>query len=453
MCLNWTRLLIITVFLGAGPALLPAYIRAQASSDSVPLLRLDDAIQIALTNNRDLKIASLEVDKSKWQIAAAKTRRLPSFHGYLFGSGNLTSPVFTFKEGSLGTFHNEPLPSQDATIPLSHGVTGYAFAQIAQPITQLYKIHLSIREQELSADLNNQQYRAKRQSVAADVKEAYYAVLQTESALNAADTAVKQYEETDRVSLQYVAQEVVLKSESLDVKAKLAQAKYQVVALNNTLQTQKEHLNDLLGRDLETDFRTEQVPSISLQETDLKFAQQTALSQRPEIREAEINIQKADYERKKAKADYIPDVNAAFHYMTPINTEILPTNIASVGAELSWEPFEWGRRRDEIKQKEITLDQSQIQLKQARAHVLLDVNNQFRKLSQSRAALDVAVAARDAAHEKLREISDKYKTEAVLLRDVLQQQASVANADHDYEEALLSFWSAKAEFEKALGEE
>jgi len=84
---------------------------------------------------------------------------------------------------------------------------------------------------------------------------------------------------------------------------------------------------------------------------------------------------------------------------------------------------------------------------------LLDVNNQFRKLSQSRAALDVAIAAREAAHEKLREISDKYKTEAVLLRNVLEQQTSVASADHDYEEALLSFWSAKAQFEKALGEE
>ena len=141
------------------------------------------------------------------------------------------------------------------------------------------------------------------------------------------------------------------------------------------------------------------------------------------------------------------------NFMTPINTEILPTNIASIGAELNWEPFEWGRRRDEIKQKEITLDQSQVQLKQTRSHVLLDVNNQFRKLSQSRAALDVAIAVREAAHEKLREISDKYKTEAVLLRDVLQQQASVASADHDYEEALLSFWSAKAQFEKALGEE
>lgn len=437
-----------------GLAMLTApWLRGQQDADQVPVLTLNEAVEIALANNRDLKIANLEVEKSKWQVAAAKTRRLPGFHGYLFGAGNIDSPAFTFKEGSLGKLHGDANPSQNVTVPLSTGFTGYAFADVTQPLTQLYKIHLYIHDQELSSQLNREEYRSKRQSVVSDVKEAYYAILQSESGLEAASAAVEQYEETDRVSLQWVAKEVVLKSESLNVKAKLAQSKYQVVSLTNTLQTQKEHLNDLLGRSLDADFRTEQVPSISYEETDLKAAQQAALSQRPEIREAEINVDKANTDRKKAKADYIPDVNAAFHYMTPINTEILPTNIASVGLELSWEPFEWGRRKDDVRQKEITVDQAGLKLKQAHSQVLLDVNNHFRKLSQSRAGLEVAVAARDAAREKLREVNDQYRREAVLLTDVLKQHAAVGNADHDYEEALLSFWSAKAEFEKALGEE
>jgi outer membrane protein TolC len=84
---------------------------------------------------------------------------------------------------------------------------------------------------------------------------------------------------------------------------------------------------------------------------------------------------------------------------------------------------------------------------------VLDVDNSFRKLEESRSLLDVAQAGRDAANEKLREISNQFKHSAVLMRDLLQQQASVANADHDYEQSLLSFWNAKAAFEKALGAE
>ena len=336
---------------------------------------------------------------------------------------------------------------------MSQGVTGFADAQVAQPITQLYKIHLAIREKQLSSDMASQQLRGKRQSVVADVKQAYYAVLQTESALQSADATVKQYVETDRVATQYIEQQAVLQSESLDVKAKLAQARFQVVQLHNNLQTQKEQLNYLLGRDLETDFTTEQVPAISLKETDLQIAQGTALTQRPEIKEAEINVERADVDRKLAKSQFIPDIGAAFHYSSPLNTEILPKNIAAAGVEISWEPFDWGRRKDEVNAKKVTLEQTQYQLKDARSQVVLDVNNHFRKLDESRQLLSVAEAAQAAANEKLREVNDKFRQSSVLLRDVLQQQTAVATADHDYEQALLAFWTAKAEFEKALGEE
>ena len=426
---------------------------AEEPADAPPLLTLDDAVQTALANNNSLKIAGLDVDKSKWGVASMKTRRFPALNTAMFASGNLTSPSFTFKQGVFGTVNNVPIPTTDTEIPLSHGVTGYATIQVAQPITQLYKIHLAIREKELSSDLAAQQYRGKRQSVASDVKQAYYAVLQTESAMESTQALVKQYEETDRLMTQYIGQEVVLKSDSLEAKAKLAQSRYQVVELRNNLQTQKEHLNYLMGRDIETPFTTEQVPPIPLAESDLKTAQQTALAQRPEIKEAQINVQRADYDRKLAKAQFIPDIGAAFHYFTPVNTEILPTNIASAGVELTWEPFDWGRRKDDVNEKKATLGQTQLQLKDATTKVLLDVNSHFRKLDQSRALLSVAQAARDAANEKLREVTDKFAQSTVLLRDVLQQQTATADANHDYEQALLSFWTEKAEFEKALGEE
>jgi outer membrane protein TolC len=289
--------------------------------------------------------------------------------------------------------------------------------------------------------------------LAANVKQAYYSALQTESALEAAEAMVKAYEETDRVTQQYLTQESVLKSDSLEVKAKLAQARYQIVQLRDTLETQKEQVNELLGRDIDTPFRTEPVPPITPAEMDLKVARQTALQQRPEVKEAEIDTRRADYDRKLSRAKYIPDVGAAIHYLDPINTEILPQNILSAGMELKWDPFDWGGRRDEVRQKDVSVQQSHYQLQETQAQITLDVDNNFRKLEESRSMLAVAQANKDAADEKLREVNDAFKHSSVLLRDVLQQQASTANADHDYEQSLLAFWNAKALFEKALGEE
>jgi len=418
-----------------------------------PELPLSEAIQIALLNNRPVKIAQLDINKAEWQVASTKTKRYPAISTYLFGSGNLTSPSFTFKQGIFGTVDGKPVPSSDVSVSLSHGITGYAMAEVSQPLTQLYKIGLAIQEQKLEADLSREKYQSARQSVVADVKQAYYALLQTESALDSTAAMIKQYQETDRVVLDYVAQRSVLKSSSLDVKAKLAQAQYQVIQLTDTLQTQKEKLNDLLGRDLDTPFQIQQVPPIQPEEIDLKLARRTALSQRPEVKEAEINTRRAEYDRRLTKAQYIPDIGAAFHYLSPINTEILPQNIASAGLEMRWEPFEWGRRRDDVKQKEIIVEQSKYQLNETRSQVLIDVDNNFRKLTESRALLAAAEAARTAAIEKLREVNDKFRKSAVLLRDVLEQQAAVANANNEYEESLLAFWSSKANFEKSLGEE
>jgi outer membrane protein len=393
-----------------------------------------------------VNIAKLEIVKSKWEVAQTKTKRFPAITTYLFASGDITNPMFTFPAEL--SFNNQP-----EKLKLSNGITGLASVEVAQPVSQLYQIHLAIRAQELSADLSQQQYRGQRQSIVASVKQAYYATLQTESALDAAQAMVKQYEETDRVATQYLAEKSVLKSDSLQAKAKLAQSRYQVVQLRDTLLTQKEQLNELLARDIDTPFRTEQVPPISAAEMDLKTARQTALAQRPEVKEAEIDTQRADYDRRLAKAKYIPDVGAAIHYLSPINTQFLPQNIVSAGVEMRWDPFDWGGRRDEVKQKDVSVKQSQYQLQETQSQVLVDVDNNFRKLEESRSLLEVSAAAREAAREKLRETSDQFKHSAVLMRDLLEQEASVANADHDYEQSLLAFWNAKAAFEKALGEE
>src|ERR1700751_149501 len=351
---------------------------AQHSESELPELPLAEAIQIAIANNRPVEISKLDITKSKWQLAATKSKRFPEFNTYFFGSGSLTPAAFTFKKGIFPNGNAPPVPSRDVSIPLSQGFTGYPVLQVAQPLTQLYKIKLAIREQELEVELAAAKYQAKRQSIVADVKQAYYAILQTESALQSAEATVLGYKETDRVTLQYLAQESVLKSSSLQVKAQLAQALYQVVQLHDTLQTQKEQLNDLLGRDIDTPFRTQGVPPASSEELDLKLARQTALKQRPEVQEAEIDVQRAEYDRRIAKSAYIPDIGGSFKYVSPFRTKILPQNITTAGVELKWDPFEWGKRRDEVKQKETTVSQSKDQLDETRSQVVIDVDNSFR---------------------------------------------------------------------------
>src|SRR5215813_7084332 len=182
----------------------------QATSSPPPLLTLDNAVQIAINNNRLLKITSLDVNKSNWQVAAAKTHYFPSFNIYLFGSKLLNSANFTFEQGIFGKVDGFDVPSETKLVPVSNGISGNALGQIEQPLSQLYKLHLFVREQELSTDLASQKVREQRQGLVKDVKQAYYAVLQSQSVLDSNAASIKQYQELDRVATERLSQEALL---------------------------------------------------------------------------------------------------------------------------------------------------------------------------------------------------------------------------------------------------
>jgi outer membrane protein TolC len=48
---------------------------------------------------------------------------------------------------------------------------------------------------------------------------------------------------------------------------------------------------------------------------------------------------------------------------------------------------------------------------------------------------------------------EQYKQKAALLTNVLSEQATMTQANSAYLEAISSFWTARSDFEKALGED
>jgi outer membrane protein len=124
-----------------------------------------------------------------------------------------------------------------------------------------------------------------------------------------------------------------------------------------------------------------------------------------------------------------------------------------VGLYASWEFFDWGRKRKELGEKRAAMQQAQNTLHGTESNVMIDVNSRIRKVEETQVQLRVAQLSQETAREKLRVAMDKYSQKAALLQDVLQAQASLADANDSYQQAVLSFWTARADLEKALGEE
>ncbi len=417
-------------------------------------LTLEQVLELALRQNQHqrLQYASLEVDKAAARVAAMRTKRWPMLKVGVTGLYLLTPIELEFERGAFGTFTGiGPVPARDTTVRTSPGLRASVNASVAQPLSQLYRIGLGIEQQETNQQYTQQQLRAQRHAVIHDIKQLYYSMLQTQSAMAAASEALASYRELERVVGEQMTQQAALRADSLEVKTQLAKTNHELLALRHALAGQQEQLNEWLGRDIRTTFRLSPVPETTPFETDLASAQTQALQRRPEVRMAQLKTTQAAYDVRLKEAEYIPEVSMVFSYLSPVTGDTLPRHITYLGMELSWEFYDWGRRRAELTERRKTLEQAHNDRRHTEPQILLEVNAQFRALQETRALLEVQQLAQETAQEKLRVATQKYNQRAVLLQAVLQAHTTLAEATHNYQKTLLDLWIARAAFEKAVG--
>jgi outer membrane protein len=418
------------------------------------LLTLEEAVNTALQDNRQVKNAALEVSKSEHMLAAVRTRRLPNFE-IIVGENWLLTPQPNFNAigGAPGVLPIPiPIPSAPNLVS-NRQPSALMTGLMAQPLSQQYRIGLNISMHNVMRDISREQLRAKRQTVVDDVKRTYFTILQTQSSLESTEEDIKFLRELNRLASRYLKEKTVLKSEPLEAQARLAQEEQHQIVLHNQLATQKEQLNDLMGRNILTEFRVNPVPEATLLENDMGGARNRALQQRPEIREAKLRISQAEYDRGIKQSEYIPDISFIASYARTVNLSPVPENLGFAGFLLTWEPFDWGRKRHELASKTQTVAQTHNAARDSEAKIIIDVDSKFRHLQASRGQLRASSATQAAAREKLKETTDAFKHETTLIKDVLEAQTRLAQANSEYQKSLSGFWTAKADFEKATGEE
>jgi len=453
--MRFTSLLMVSILWAlTWPMASSAQERTSNGDTEAPVLTLDEAVTLALQNNRFVKNSVLEAQKYDFQVSTARSWRKPRFQFAVLG-GELLQPFhFTIPKGSLGTFGNTgPIPATNATIHTPAVFTTYLTGSIDQPLTQQYKIGLGIRATELGRDIAREDVRAERQKIAAEVRDAYFNLVAIQASVDAAREAVKTLEEAQRVTARYVAEKTVLRADALDVDARLAKSRYDLSVSENGVATQREALNQLLGRDVSTSFRVDFIPEQDRSDLTLDSARQEALANRPETREAHLKEKQAEYDRRLAKAEYIPDLSLEVRYQGINNVQVLPQNVATAGFFLTWEPFDWGRRHNKVLEASKTIEQTRNGIQETESQVAVEVGAKYRKWQEASLLLKASRTAHEAAVEQFRVTGNKYKEQAALLKDLLQAQAQSSETSFQYQQTLSSYWSAFAELRKAMGEE
>jgi outer membrane protein TolC len=427
---------------------------ADAQTNGGAVLTLDQALVLAKANNRDLKLFGLDVGKQREALGEARTHLYPRFDASVLAAELLTPLDFTIKKGQFGTFSGTgPIPGSNTNLHTPARPIAIASVTATQPLTQLIRIHLFIADQRLKVDAAQLSFDQREQKLTDDVRHSYYQVLQSQIQYESQQSVVKYLEELLQLTDRLFSQHAALEADRLSVKAEVAKATYQLTTIEDTLADNKEALNHLLGRRVQTEFSVELVPATLPEQEDLPAARATALERRPEMKLAANRVRQADLATRSEKTHYIPDVSIQASYLSPANINFLPQNIGSVGALLTWQPWDWGEKRHKVRQAALAEQQAGLSLEDTREQILVEVDSNFRHLREARAHLAVTEAIRDAEIERLRNQKEAYSQQSILLTDLLKQQSSLADAESQYHQAVLAYWSARADFQKTLGEE
>jgi outer membrane protein TolC len=430
-------------------------ILTQAQESNVPELTVDEAIAQAVANNSNLKTADLEIHSAADDLAANRTRRFANTQIVALGGQLLTKPSVTFAQGSLGVYGaTGPIPGTDQTIHIPRKPAAMLFGSVTQPLSTQYRLHLQLKALSLGVEATRQDREKTRLEVIDQVRRAYNEVAEAQSGLDSLQASLPYYEESKRLAKENLRRETILESDLLGADTQLLKTQNTIRDAGDKLAGAAERLNDLMGRDIHTRFRVSVIERANAELEAPAALEARALENRPELKKAKLRVQQADYDARAKKAEYIPDVSLAFTYFTTANfANALPSNIATAGLQLTWEPWDWGRKRQEYAAKRVKEEQAKVAVVATGRSVLLEVRNAWRQLETAERQLALSDAVERAARQKLKEVQEQVKREAVLNKDLFQAQSELAAADSGRLQALTAYSKASADLKKAIGEQ
>ncbi|KAF0220277.1 MAG: acriflavin resistance [Geobacteraceae bacterium] len=414
-------------------------------------LTLSQAVELALQQNSVLKIGRSKVTENDQKIVSTRSQYFPQL------SNNTKLMAFSDKQeitigaGSLGNVSGSPFPNQDVKIRQGDSTILYSETTLAQPTTQLLKIGAAndiaradrgIAEAELTRSAN--------ETVLA-VHQLYYSLLVACKEREAAQASLTAAQENLREAGEAVKAGNLLDVALISAKADLLQGRQALIAAENRISDVTSELNDLLGLPSDTilDLTEAGLPELTELAKDQSYEE--ARARNGELRAARETVEKSRHAVRAAKYEYIPDVTIFAKHGYQDGAPFLKDNIGIFGAELTWNIFDWGKRKGEIGQRVAQQSQAEENLARMDKRIGIEIDKVYRKLERSKQMVDVAREALSLSKENARLSENGLKAGTVTAAKHAEAVAALRKAEMGELQASLQYRLAGAELERIRG--
>ena len=450
-------------------------LEAADSSDVPVVITLDQALQIALSENIAVKVADKEIERTKYAKRGTYAALFPQIDGsgsyqrtikrqVVYFDGNPMAGLGGSSSGS-GSSSGTGSGSEGSTSSSKGGgiemgrLNTMSFGvSAARPIVnaQLWE---SVKITGMDVELAVEKARSSRLNMVSQVKNAYYAALFAKEAFDVYrevyENALNNYYETEK---KYNVQ----KATDLDMaraKTNVANAIPNVYNAESSVMLSLWQLKAVMGVDLEMNIDV--VGSINdyagMLEYDTAQHNEISLESNSTMKQLAIQAEELARSIRLKQYAYIPTLSLAFNFSGNTMFNDVPssqwnwTPYSTVGLSLQIPIFSGLKRMNDVKQARNQYQQMQYNITDTERNLKIAIRQSLNTMDTNVKSYSAAEEAVDAAQKAYNIASKSYEVGRATLTDLNDAQLALTQAKLSQSQAIYNFVVAKTSLEQNLG--
>jgi outer membrane protein TolC/preprotein translocase subunit SecF len=424
----------------------------EASAEPVKQsLTLSQAVELALKQNSVLKIGRLKITENDQKIVSARAQYFPLLSNDTKVIALSDKQLVTISAGSLGNVNGSPFPNNDVKLNQGSSAILYSETTLAQPLTQLLKIHEANQVARADRGIAEAELTKSANETVFAVHQLYYALLIASKERDAAQASVTASQEDLREAGEALKAGNVLDVAVTSAKANLLQGRQSLIAAENSISDVTSELNDLLGLPSDTILDVTEAGLPELTELTKDQSYEDARAKNGELLAARETLEKSSHVVRAARYEYIPDLTIFAKYGYQDGAPFLDKNVGIFGAELTWNIFDWGKRKGEIGQRVAQQSQAEENLARIDKRIGIEIDKAYRKLDRSKQMVDVTREVLSMCQENARLSKNGLKAGTVTAAKHAETVAALRKAEMGELQASLEYRLARDEVDRIRG--
>ena len=385
------------------------------------LLTVEEAVSIALENNYQIKIATNDLKIDETSVSPGFAGMLPKLNAVADNNNSLQNIDQTRSDGTKLSRDNAKSNSLNYGVQLDWTI--FDGLQMFARYDQLQEIK----------NRSDAELKLAILETVSDVMTTYFDLVQQKQQLTALDSTIiisKQRVElaNNRFSIGK-ASKLELLNAQVDENTDQALFLRQEALFENT----KTRLNEIIGRDLKTQFRVIELISID-KNLQLDTLEQQTTTQNPQLQAQLINKRITELQLKQIKGGRLPSISAQAGYMFSDSESSLgfTTNNSSRGFNYGFSArmnlFDGFNQNRNEKITKIQIENSEIQIEQQTQTLLSQLASAFQNYTTNLLLMELEVHNEAIAKENMEITMAKYKIGTIPTIEFRTAQLNYRNA-------------------------